>query len=164
MFIEKELINNRTGAWYAGVMSLSPGVDLDTVVGNDTMATCESVGMSKEWFSDDFGITEYGLQSYTQGCYSFNTSTEVWESVGVTVINTTKLISGCGVSHLTSFGSGWFPAVNTIDFEFVFAAASFQVITCRVHTQGKFFNGYPSNYIKAKISFHLHLVMPRLYL
>ena len=42
------------------------------------------------------------------------------------VYNTTKLVTGCGTDHLTSFGSGWFPEVNTIDFEFVFAHASFE--------------------------------------
>ena len=31
----------------------------------------------------------------------------------------------CSVTHLTSFGSGYFPEPNTIDFEFVFADADF---------------------------------------
>ena len=40
--------------------------------------------------------------------------------------NTTKLVSSCGTNHLSSFGSAWFPEVNTIDFDFVFAHASFE--------------------------------------
>ncbi len=51
--------------------------------------------------------------------------------MGITVKNTTKVLTGCGVTHLTSFGSGWFPQPNEIDFEFVFARASFKVRTVR---------------------------------
>ena len=40
--------------------------------------------------------------------------------------NTTKTLSGCGTDHLTSFGSGFFPEPNTIDFDFIFAHASFE--------------------------------------
>ena len=34
-------------------------------------------------------------------------------------------MSSCGTNHLSSFGSAWFPEVNTIDFDFVFAHTSF---------------------------------------
>ncbi len=125
MFIKKEAINNRTGNWYVGVMSLADSVDIDTVSDG---GSCASIGLTKDWFSSDFLTVDYLFQAYTGGAYSFNATTEVWESIGVTVYNSTKLITGCGVTHLTSFGSGWFPQVNTIDFEFVFAAASFQVL------------------------------------
>ena len=40
--------------------------------------------------------------------------------------NTTKLTTACGTNHCTAFGSAWFPEVNTIDFEFIFAHASFE--------------------------------------
>lgn len=34
--------------------------------------------------------------------------------------------SVCGSDHLTSFATGFVPEVNTIDFDFVFAHASFE--------------------------------------
>lgn len=34
--------------------------------------------------------------------------------------------SACHTNHLTSFATGFFPEVNTIDFDFVFAHASFE--------------------------------------
>ncbi len=122
-FIRKEAVNNRTGDWYVGVMSLSSSFNLSHVTDG---GSCETNGMTKDWYSKEFFTTEYELRGYTGGCYSFNTSSEVWEAIGVTIHNTTKLISACNVSHLTSFGSGWFAQVNTIDFEFIFAEASFQ--------------------------------------
>jgi hypothetical protein len=41
------------------------------------------------------------------------------------VINTTNVLSACGTNHLTAFATGWFPAINTIDFQYIFASASF---------------------------------------
>lgn len=35
-------------------------------------------------------------------------------------------MTACGTNHCTSFGSAFFPEVNTIDFEFIFAHASFE--------------------------------------
>ncbi len=40
--------------------------------------------------------------------------------------NTTELVSACNSTHLTSFASGYFPKVNTIDFRAIWAKASFQ--------------------------------------
>ncbi|XP_059084074.1 uncharacterized protein LOC131881274 [Tigriopus californicus] len=123
-FIPAESINNRTGKWYFGVASVAD------VKGNLTELfadqTCNDLNIGKDWLQDDFNTTTYTLQTYTSGCYYFNTSIEVWESIGVTVYNASKLESGCGTNHLSSYGSGWFPEVNTIDFEFVFAHASFE--------------------------------------
>ena len=34
--------------------------------------------------------------------------------IGVTSLNQTNEISGCETNHLSSYGSGWFPAINTI--------------------------------------------------
>lgn len=123
-FIPAESINNRTGKWFFGVASVAD------VKGNLTelfaKQTCDNLNIGKDWLQDDFNTTTYTLQTYTSGCYYFNKSIEVWESIGVTVYNASKLESGCGTNHLSSYGSGWFPEVNTIDFEFVFAHASFE--------------------------------------
>ena len=81
---------------------------------------------------------------YTGGCYYFNKTTEEWEGVGLSVeegftttnINFHKkhqhhyqlrafcpggsnILSSCSSDHLTSFGTGYFPAPNTIDFEYM---------------------------------------------
>ena len=57
---------------------------------------------------------------YTGGCYFFNKTTEEWEGVGVSVDpGGSNLFSSCSSDHLTSFGTGFFPEINTIDFEFM---------------------------------------------
>lgn len=42
------------------------------------------------------------------------------------VLNSTRELTACGATHLTSFATGFVPQPNTLDFEFVFAAASFE--------------------------------------
>ncbi len=66
------------------------------------------------------------MQTYTVGCYYLNSKQEEWVSDGLWVKSTTKTKTVCAASHLTSFATGFFPEVNTIDFELVFAAASFE--------------------------------------
>ena len=63
--------------------------------------------------------------AYTGGSYFFNTSSEEWEGVGLDTLNTTKELTGFTSNHLTSFGTGFAPQANNIDFKFIFAHASF---------------------------------------
>ncbi len=40
------------------------------------------------------------------------------------VTKTSNLLTSAGVTHLTSFASGFYPEPNSIDFQFIFAHAS----------------------------------------
>ncbi|CAL4063206.1 unnamed protein product, partial [Meganyctiphanes norvegica] len=51
--------------------------------------------------------------------------TDSWENIGMTVVSATHNLTRCMSTHLTAFGSGFFPAPNSIDFEYVFAHAGF---------------------------------------
>ena len=62
---------------------------------------------------------------YTAGTYYFDDGVEVWDGRGITVMNTTNLVTAARTNHLTSFATGFFPQPNTIDFKFVFAQNSF---------------------------------------
>ncbi len=59
LFIRKEMINNRTGAWFVGVMSLSESVDLSTIQDG---SPCSTVGLAKDWFQDEFYTADYEFQ------------------------------------------------------------------------------------------------------
>ena len=74
---------------------------------------------------NDFNTTTYALRVYTAGMYYFDAGNEVWGALGISVTNTTNLMTAAQTSHLTSFATGYFPVPNKIDFEFVFATASF---------------------------------------
>jgi hypothetical protein len=51
-------------------------------------------------------------------------TTEIWEAGGISVINSTALTTACYTSHLSQYGSGFYPEINTIDFQFIYAEAS----------------------------------------
>ena len=83
-----EVVGNRTGRWFVGVFALNKGLDVNATA-PETM-TCEENNFDKDSFAsaEDFGPSSYLFQTYTGGCYYFNRSSEVWESIGVTVRGT----------------------------------------------------------------------------
>ena len=84
-----EVVGNRTGRWFVGVFALKPGADVNATA--PQTATCQDNNFAKEDLAgpEDFGFTSYMFQTYTSGCYYFNRSSEVWESIGVTVSHNT---------------------------------------------------------------------------
>ena len=80
-----EVVGNRTGRWFVGVFALKPGADVNATA--PQTATCQDNNFAKEDLAgpEDFGFTSYMFQTYTSGCYYFNRSSEVWESIGVSV-------------------------------------------------------------------------------
>ena len=69
--------------------------------------------------------TDYLLRTYTAGCYYLDEKYEVWTSKGMEVINTTYEVTVCRSAHMTIFGAGFFVQPNTLDFDFIIAAADF---------------------------------------
>ena len=81
-FVSKEIINNRTGKWFFGVVSLDPSFDMTAI---KDKGSCKENDIGKKDLSEDFLSENYDFQAYTSGCYYFNKSFEVWEAIGVTV-------------------------------------------------------------------------------
>ena len=72
----------------------------------------------------DFHTVNYTIQMYSAGLYYFDNSIQIWEGLGITIYNTSKILTGAGTNHLTSFVSGFMPQPNLIDFEFIFTKVS----------------------------------------
>jgi hypothetical protein len=67
-----------------------------------------------------------GYRAFTSGCYYYDSSTGYWTSNGVQVADGTSLsVTVCQSNHLTEFAGGFVVLPNAIDFNYVFAHASF---------------------------------------
>ncbi|KAK4300255.1 hypothetical protein Pmani_027526 [Petrolisthes manimaculis] len=81
-----------------------------------------------ELFLDSETIGEAtGTYSIGIGHYNMTEAVETlsWSSEGCRVVGANTTITTCACNHLTSFGSGFFVALNAIDFSYVFANAGF---------------------------------------
>ena len=75
----------------------------------------------KNNFTSDFGI-----RTFTSGCYYLDTSTGNWSSDGTqTFPDTNHTHTHCKSTHLTDFAGGFLVVPNEINFESVFANSSF---------------------------------------
>lgn len=124
--ISSNLVRNRTGSWYFGVVAIKTpsGKNVSEIIMDETK--CKDSKLSKDLLDWDFGMKYYTMVAYGAGGYAFNLETDTWESIGMGVLNTTKLVTAFTTNHLTGFATGFLPQPNTIDFNFVFAHASFQ--------------------------------------
>ena len=120
-YIDDEIIKNRTGSWYFGVWSIALTKTWRPADGK----SCKDNTITKDLLDKDFHTEKYTFVAYTGGAYYFNTTTEVWEGVGLNVTNTDKEVTWFTSNHLTSFGTGFTPQINNIDFKFIFSRASF---------------------------------------
>ena len=56
------------------------------------MKSCEESGIMDAKLGKDFGTPTYDLRIYTGGMYFFEAEGENWDGVGITIINSTKVI------------------------------------------------------------------------
>ena len=76
---------------------------------------------SNKTFSSNFW-----LRTYASGCYYMNTLTNEWSSNGMEILSDTNLThTHCTSNHLTTFAGGFIVLPNEIDFNNVWANASF---------------------------------------
>ena len=125
-YIDDDLIKNRTGSWYFGVISIKGENDAKNV--SDSIMdgkSCEENKILESDLDSDFKTDTYTFVAYTGGSYFFNTTRDEWEGIGLNTTNTTKEITGFTSNHLTSFGTGFKPQLSAIDFKFIFAHPSF---------------------------------------
>ena len=76
--IPVELIQNRSGKWYFGVVNLVPKPPAS--VNNGSCAD-----LTTSHLLTDFNGTAYSIGIYVSGCYYYNTSTDTWEGIGIQV-------------------------------------------------------------------------------
>jgi hypothetical protein len=85
LFVPKELVANHTGKWYLGVFSLADNLLINETIKDGKSCAEQGAQMTLSWMQDNFMTETYVLQVNTGGSYSFNTETETWESIGMTV-------------------------------------------------------------------------------
>ena len=70
--------------------------------------------------------SNFNYLSFTSGCYYMDLSTGKWSSDGVEVQSDTSILyTHCKTNHLTTFAGGWVVLPSAINFDYVFANASF---------------------------------------
>ena len=121
-FLSTSAVQNRTGRWFAGVAALKTEVALEKMRDSGDCSQLSRSDMDGKFAplpgaADPEANARYEMQTYTTGCYYLHLKTDEWVSDGLEVLNTTRLVTTCAATHLTSFATGFFPEVNTIDFE-----------------------------------------------
>lgn len=109
-------ILNRTGRWYLTVMNLTKLMSED-LLANGTEIPREMIVKFARG---------YGLRTWTSGCYYYNERDKAWVADGMEIRESRYGATYCRANHLTSFGTGFFVVPNLIDFDYVFANASFE--------------------------------------
>ena len=70
--------------------------------------------------------SDFRIRSYSSGCYYYDINTGKWASNGMEIFGDTNLKqTHCLSNHLTFFASGYVILPSSINFEYVFANASF---------------------------------------
>ncbi|XP_064099124.1 location of vulva defective 1-like [Macrobrachium nipponense] len=115
-FIRSSLING-TGRFFVGVGEFKK--DFDPKLMSDPTANDVKNDVMTNVTCD------YTMRVFTAGCFYFNTKEKSWMSNGLEVVYADSQRTTCEATHLTSFGSGFIVAPNTIDFNYVFANMGF---------------------------------------
>lgn len=113
----ESVILNRTGRWYLTVMNIT----VDSIVDSDIIGSKEIPRDKIIKFED-----KYGIRTWTSGCYFYDEKTKSWHSSGMEIRQTKYSATYCRSDHLTAFGTGFFVVPSEIDFDYVFANASFE--------------------------------------
>ena len=116
-FLGNDFVASRTGKWFLAIASTKKTLEEDER---------DCTQLSVDQLSWDFNTPNYHLQIYIGGGYYFDENSDNWDGTGTGVINSTYTVTAIRTNHLSSFASGFLPEPNVIDFEFVFANASFQ--------------------------------------
>ena len=119
-FLSNKQVKGFKGFVGYGIKELSP-VELTThCLLNSSMATTQQ-NFSLTNFTSDFSV-----RTFTSGCYYYNVSSGKWSSDGLEVLKDTDLLAThCLSSHLTTFAGGLVVLPSAINFEYVWANASF---------------------------------------
>lgn len=105
LFVSSLANNNRTGKFVAGVGKLL----------NDA----NHINFTRDDLDTNFD-SNYEFRVILSGCYFFNDSNELWEgNAGLEVVAANTTHTRCTTTHLTQFGSGFLPTINSLDFNYI---------------------------------------------
>ncbi|XP_068216780.1 polycystin-1-like protein 2 [Palaemon carinicauda] len=110
IFLTNDFTRNDTGEYYICVGEFANETDDETFWKEPEMYNLTATNMTRQW------STNFTVRSYTSSCLFYNGETQSWDSDGCRVLNANYTHTICSCNHLTSFGSGFFPQPNTIDF------------------------------------------------
>ena len=86
----------------------------------DLNASSNSIS-SKNGFTNNFW-----MRIFAAGCYYMDTNTNMWTSYGMEILSDTNLThTHCITNHLTTFAGGFIVLPPALDFNYVWANASF---------------------------------------
>ena len=116
-------VNGFKGFVGYGIRELNESEKNSFCLNNSTTSSLTSPPLvqNKVNFTSDFL-----LRTYTSGCYYYNSNTGKWNADGMTIFEDTNMQqTHCSSYHLTSFAGGLVVMPNNINFQYVFANASF---------------------------------------
>ena len=127
-FLNSTQVNGFKGFVGYGIRELTPN-ELNTYcipsINNTNKLSLKSPPLLAN--SNNINFTnDFLLLSYTSGCYYYESASGKWSSYGTEVVFDTNLYeTHCLTTHLTSFAGGLVVLPSAINFEYVFANASF---------------------------------------
>ena len=127
-FLSSAQVNGHKGFVGYGIRELTPS-ELNTYCtpsfDNANKLSLKSAPLLAD--SNKINFTkDFLLLSYTSGCYYYESASGKWSSHGTEVVSDTSLYeTHCLSTHLTSFAGGLVVLPSAINFEYVFANASF---------------------------------------
>ena len=69
--------------------------------------------------------SEFWLRTWTSGCYYYEQNLKIWTSMGMVIREAHYPATWCRSDHLTAFAAGFFVVPHELNFNLVFAKASF---------------------------------------
>ncbi|XP_066983276.1 polycystin-1-like protein 2 [Macrobrachium rosenbergii] len=110
MFLNDSFIGNDTGVYFICVGEFANGTDDEIFWEEPDMYNLTESNMTRHW------TTNFTIRAYTSSCLFYNAETDSWDHDGCKVQYANYSHTICSCDHLTSFGSGFFPQPNKIDF------------------------------------------------
>ncbi|ELU06540.1 hypothetical protein CAPTEDRAFT_185815 [Capitella teleta] len=124
-FLDKDQVNSTKGLWYFLVRPLAPedrckydALNPPPLPKTNATTTTTTTPSLRE--------TNYTMDAFFASCNFRVSGMDHWSGDGCEVLPTsTKAQTSCCCNHLTTFGSGWVVAPNTLDFDFIFSNMDF---------------------------------------
>ena len=112
--VKKDENRNKTGRFFAGIGILKSNIFFSP-----------TKKLQKKDFLKDKLPFDYSFRVILSGCYFFDKLDKTWKGHGLEIIESTPSAVTCASIHMTSFGVGFLPTPNAIDFEYIFANLGF---------------------------------------
>ena len=105
------------------------GMSLRELSSNETQEYCSgnySIKLAEAPIAEVNFTSNFWVSAYTSGCYYLNEPSGKWSSDGLEIFaDTNESYTHCSTRHLTEFAGGFVVLPSQINFEYVWANASF---------------------------------------